>query len=243
MANSEDALKELAKVFADNGTCGICLAFMTDPYVTIECGHAYCLGCLRVWFDNQLERRLAPYAGVEHRFLRHSVVVCQRVPKSHAERIALRAAMEEHRYDWLNLFKYTCPECRKTVKAPPVRDYRLQGVLNGAVPVLGDLLQERLATNIYTPRDPSKPFEGLFIYNTIANVGSELHALLEGVSRRTPDPMAIRSSLNIGILLASKVIDGIGEPGRPQAVKAVKTYSPEKITSPGSGQDAVSEAI
>ncbi|TEB21609.1 hypothetical protein FA13DRAFT_1716709 [Coprinellus micaceus] len=151
------ALEQMVRLVKDNGTCGICGDYMRNPFLT-ECGHAYCSGCLRGWFETQLRDNLSPYAAHNHHSLHHRGMACQRIPTSIAQLDALKNALQEHGCRIRSIFRYSCPDCRATSSKIPVRDYALQELLEGARHALGRLLEVNVA-----PQSSVTPFQGLFL--------------------------------------------------------------------------------
>ena len=55
MQTLEKSLDDLRAIV----TCRICIRPLYEPY-TIACGHTFCYGCLRQWFDRDPRRKTCP---------------------------------------------------------------------------------------------------------------------------------------------------------------------------------------
>ncbi|KAG2744066.1 hypothetical protein P692DRAFT_20132702 [Suillus brevipes Sb2] len=51
-----------ATELGDMLSCDICAHLMHSPYLLSECGHCYCEGCLKGWFDETLTKHIRAHA-------------------------------------------------------------------------------------------------------------------------------------------------------------------------------------
>ncbi|KAJ2936882.1 hypothetical protein H1R20_g217, partial [Candolleomyces eurysporus] len=156
---SEKVLREVAELVGDCGLCGICAGFMEEPYF-IECGHAFCSGCLRTWFEESLSRTLKTYSDLDHQYLNHRDTECKIIPKSFVQYLRLVEALDEHNALPRQVFRYSCPTCRCFTGQEPALGYVLRDILKGARKILG----ERLKVEVAKSSPNEAPFEGLFRY-------------------------------------------------------------------------------
>ncbi|KAJ2912100.1 hypothetical protein MD484_g8305, partial [Candolleomyces efflorescens] len=132
---------------------------MEVPYM-IECGHAFCSGCLRTWFETSLSQKLKDYSDSDHQHMNHRDTECNIIPKSFLEYLHLIQALDEHNVHPRRVFRYSCPTCRYVTGQEPALGYALRDILKGARKILSD----RLKVEVAKSSSVEGPFEGLFRY-------------------------------------------------------------------------------
>ncbi|KXN90144.1 hypothetical protein AN958_04634 [Leucoagaricus sp. SymC.cos] len=111
----------------DGLSCEICTGRMYTPYLLPDCGHTFCLSCLRDWF------------GTAHaRFLQANPHWHQNTMNGYISRIQALLLPEYLAHPQLHFHlqqlqqpvpEYTCPTCRKRVYRRPVEVYALKSLV------------------------------------------------------------------------------------------------------------------
>ncbi|KAG1765686.1 hypothetical protein EDD22DRAFT_397819 [Suillus occidentalis] len=130
-----------ATELGDMLSCDICAHLMHSPYLLSDCGHCYCEGCLKGWFDETLTKhiRAHPTYDVNRKLVPPNFPqVLQSIGPhlSHPIQTQLQAVCNASRRQQP---EYTCPGCRQEITKKPVVNF----VVRDMVSLVGSALGQR----------------------------------------------------------------------------------------------------
>ncbi|KAG1775569.1 hypothetical protein EV702DRAFT_1046902 [Suillus placidus] len=142
-------------------SCDICAHLMYSPYLLSDCGHCYCEGCLKGWFDETLTKHIR--AHPEYNMNRKPVPrdfpeILNTIGRyvSHPIRMQLQAMYNNRQQQP----EYTCPGCRKEVTGKPVVNFSVKDMVSVVGNVLGRPNTRRESSNIRGQQ--AGPFDAFF---------------------------------------------------------------------------------
>ncbi|KIK39002.1 hypothetical protein CY34DRAFT_808757 [Suillus luteus UH-Slu-Lm8-n1] len=121
-----------ATELGDMLSCDICAHLMHSPYLLSDCGHCYCEGCLRGWFDETLTKhiRAHPTYDVNRKLVPPNVPqILQSIgpPLPYPIQMQLQAACNASRQQQP---EYTCPGCRQEIAKKPVVNFVVRDMVS-----------------------------------------------------------------------------------------------------------------
>ncbi|KAG2052408.1 hypothetical protein BDR06DRAFT_520224 [Suillus hirtellus] len=142
-------------------SCDICAHLMHSPYLLLDCGHTYCEGCLKGWFDETLTKHTRAHPGynANRRFVpRNLPQVLNAISPyiSYPIQMSLQAMYNVSRQQQP---EYTCPGCRTEITGKPVVNFAVKDMVS----IVGSVLRQPDAR-----REPighgqqAGPFDGFF---------------------------------------------------------------------------------
>ncbi|KAG2343000.1 hypothetical protein BDR05DRAFT_963372 [Suillus weaverae] len=143
-------------------SCDICAQLMYSPYLLLDCGHSYCEGCLKGWFDETLTKHIRAHPAYDM----HRKPVPRNFPQildtispyvSRPIQMQLQALYNNSRQQQP---EYTCPGCRKEVTGKPVVNFAVKDMVSIVGRVLGRPDTRREPSNIRGQQ--AGPFDGFF---------------------------------------------------------------------------------
>lgn len=162
MHNLTAGAQTLATKLAETLSCSICSVPTPRPHVyvqstislrraltnyccSVQCGHAFCAGCLENWFSRQLQEHVRRHPGPAVDVLPYEQAL--RNPFINGEAHArLRSQIARLRQAQPPPCKYTCPTCRHSLTVPPAKDFLLSEVVNCIAEATGERLPNEPAT-------------------------------------------------------------------------------------------------
>ncbi|KAG2749961.1 hypothetical protein P692DRAFT_20832476 [Suillus brevipes Sb2] len=120
-------------------SCDICAHLMHSPYLLSDCGHCYCEGCLKGWFDETLTKRIRTHPTYDEN---RTLVPpnCPQVLQSigpyltYPIQTQLQAVCNASRRQQP---EYTCPGCRQEITKKPVLNFVVRGMVSLVGSALG----------------------------------------------------------------------------------------------------------
>jgi hypothetical protein len=151
-----------ATKLGDMLSCDICAHLMYSPYLLTDCGHCYCEGCLKGWFDETLTKHIRAhptYNMNRNPVPRNLPQVLHTISPyvSYPIQAQLQAMYHASRQQQP---EYTCPGCRKEVTGKPVVNFVVKDMVSVAGSVLGQPNTRRESSNIRGQQ--AGPFDGFF---------------------------------------------------------------------------------
>ncbi|KAG2153645.1 uncharacterized protein EDB93DRAFT_1336187 [Suillus bovinus] len=151
-----------ATKLGDMLSCDICAHLMYSPYLLFDCGHSYCEGCLKGWFDEILTKhiRAHPAYNVNRRAMPRNLPQVLRTIGpyvSYPVQMQLQAMYDASQQQP----EYTCPGCRKEVTGKPVVNFAVKDMVSIVGNVLGQPDTRRESSDI-ARRQHAGPFDGFF---------------------------------------------------------------------------------
>ncbi|KIK40348.1 hypothetical protein CY34DRAFT_807282 [Suillus luteus UH-Slu-Lm8-n1] len=121
-----------ATELGDMLSCDICAHLMHSPYLLSDCGHCYCEGCLKGWFDETLTKhtRAHPTYDVNRKLVPPNFPqVLQSInPRlSYPIQTQLQAVCNASRRQQP---EYTCPGCRQEITRKPVLNFVVRDMVS-----------------------------------------------------------------------------------------------------------------
>ncbi|KAG1765811.1 hypothetical protein EDD22DRAFT_845251 [Suillus occidentalis] len=128
-----------ATELGDMLSCDICAHLMHSPYLLPDCGHCYCEGCLKGWFDETLTKhiRAHPTYDVNRKLVPPNfpqVLQSIGLHLSYPIQIQLQAVWNASRRQQP---EYTCPGCRQEITKKPVVNFVVRDMVSLVGSALG----------------------------------------------------------------------------------------------------------
>ncbi|KAG2127682.1 hypothetical protein DEU56DRAFT_526858 [Suillus clintonianus] len=147
-------------------SCHICAHLMYSPYILIDCGHCYCEGCLKGWFDETLTKHIRehPAYNMDRDHMPRNFPQLLQTLGPYVSRPIQTQLQDMYNTSRQQQPVYTCPGCRKEVTGKPVINYVVKDMVSDVGNVLGQPDTRREPSNI-GPGQRAGPFDGFFPHN------------------------------------------------------------------------------
>ncbi|TEB22259.1 hypothetical protein FA13DRAFT_1799026 [Coprinellus micaceus] len=152
----------LAEEISAIAKCGMCLQFLGTSAFVLECGHSFCVFCLRRYFESKIRKDLAPLSPHRYHHL-HKEEECQTVPQSSSDKSVLIECLNEHGLRAEIVFQYHCPTCRDPVTVAPRPNVTLSQTLGAVVQAFGGHFRFEQLEPAMGLSNAQRPFDGLFL--------------------------------------------------------------------------------
>lgn len=151
-----------ATMLGDRLSCDICAHLMYSPYVLLDCGHSYCEGCLKRWFNEIFTRHVRAYPTYN--------VNRKPLPRDFPQTLHAISPYVPYQLQLqlLTVYNasrqqqpvYSCPGCRTEVTRKPVVNFAVKDMVS----IVGSVLEQpdprRESSNIRGPQ--AGPFDAFF---------------------------------------------------------------------------------
>ncbi|KAG2118459.1 hypothetical protein DEU56DRAFT_918780 [Suillus clintonianus] len=145
-------------------SCDICAHLMYSPYILLDCGHCYCEGCLKGWFDETLTKHIRehPAYNMDREPMPRNFPQLLQTLGPYVSRPIQTQLQAMYNTSRQQQPVYTCPGCRKEVTGKPVINYVVKDMVSNVGNVLGqpDTRRENIGRGQRTG-----PFDGFFPHN------------------------------------------------------------------------------
>ncbi|OAX39948.1 hypothetical protein K503DRAFT_865004 [Rhizopogon vinicolor AM-OR11-026] len=147
----------------DTLSCDICANLMYSPYILLNCGHCYCEGCLKGWFDETLTKHIRMHPTYDM----NRDPMPRKFPQLlHALHPYISIQLRTQLLATYNNYRqqqpeYTCPGCRTEVTEKPVVNYAIKDVVSVVASALGQS-DTRVQSSTSRLVQQTAPFDGFF---------------------------------------------------------------------------------